>query len=258
VNRNTHGHRRARHDRKSLGRQAPSRRGTSQQVTNQRRPDRRNRGLSTRACTREPHETQVTWLSEDEGKVKTLSVDPTSPPLSVVQQLKAALAVAGVTMATSLPDNWIAPLMEEIDLDPSFTHLRVTRESESIGICAGAFFAGKRSVALMGGIGILASVCELATVAERHGIPVFVLTTLRGGGEDLQIYQEIQGRRLLPLLNTLDYPYQILNDESDIRRLPAWYEHSRIQKRPYFVFLTQDLLRAPSTNRYLGEAHAPA
>jgi sulfopyruvate decarboxylase subunit alpha len=165
------------------------------------------------------------------------------PEGGVIEQVKAALVAAGVTIATSLPDNWISPLMESIDADPAFTHLRVTRESESIAICAGAFFAGKRSVALMGGIGILASVCELATVAERHGIPVFVVTTLRGGGEDLQIYQEIQGRRLLPLLDTFDYPYQILERAGDIRKIPSWYEHSRIQKRPYFVFLTQELLK---------------
>lgn len=161
----------------------------------------------------------------------------------VIERIKASLKEAGVSLATSLPDNWIAPLMEAIDADPEIDHLRVSRESESIGICCGAFFAGRRSVALMGGIGILASVCELATVAHRHGIPVFVMTTLRGSGTDLQIYQEIQGRRLIPTLETFDFPYQVLDDPDHIELLPDWYEHSRIQKRPYFVFLTKQMLQ---------------
>lgn len=160
----------------------------------------------------------------------------------MIESIKSSLKEAGVSLATSLPDNWIAPLMEVIDDDPDIQHLRVSRESESIGICCGAFFAGKRSVALMGGIGILASVCELATVSHRHGVPVFVLTTLRGSGTDLQTYQEIQGRRLTRTLDAFDFPYQVLDQPEKIDLLPDWYEHSRIQKRPYFVFMTKQVL----------------
>jgi sulfopyruvate decarboxylase subunit alpha len=165
-----------------------------------------------------------------------------SASMAVGEEIRSQLNTARVSLAASLPDDWVAPIIESVDADESFTHVRVARESEIVGICCGSFMTGRRSVAIMGGTGLLASACEFATISERHGIPLFVLSSLRGDGDDIRVYQEIQGRRLRPYLETFDIPYQIVARREDIARLPEWYEHSRIQKRPYVVFFNKRVL----------------
>ena len=53
-------------------------------------------------------------------------------------------------LAASLPDDWVAPLINRIAADNTMRHVRVAREAEAVAICSGAFFGGVRSVALMG------------------------------------------------------------------------------------------------------------
>jgi sulfopyruvate decarboxylase subunit alpha len=162
--------------------------------------------------------------------------------MEVGAAIRDRLVEARVTLAASLPDDWVAPIIESVDADESITHVRVARESEIVGICCGGFVVGRRSVAIMGGTGLMAAACEFATISERHAIPLFVLSSLRGDGDDLRVYQEVQGRRLLPYLRAFDIPYQIVSRHEDIDRLTDYYEHSRIQKRPYIVFFTKRVL----------------
>ena len=99
----------------------------------------------------------------------------------------------------------------------------VAREAEAIAICSGAFFGGVRAVALMGATGLLTCTGELATLNLRHQIPVFLIVSQRGSIDDHRIYQEVQGRRTIPLLQSYDFPYHVVDrpDEVDLhsRRL---------------------------------------
>lgn len=164
--------------------------------------------------------------------------------MDVAALIHAELTKCKVTLAASLPDDWVAPLIRSVDADPAMTHVRVARESETIGICTGAFLAGTNSVAIMGTTGLHCTVGEMMAINLRHGIPVFIISSLRGTPEDYQIYQEQQGRRTIPMLNAYDIPYVILEKPDDIVRIPDVYNHCRLQKRPYLLFLSRRLLKA--------------
>lgn len=164
--------------------------------------------------------------------------------MDVAALIHAELTKCTVTLAASLPDDWVAPLIRRVAADPAITHVRVARESETIGICTGAFLAGTNSVAIMGTTGLHCTVGEMMAINLRHGIPVFIICSLRGTPEDYQIYQEQQGRRTLPMLNSYDIPYVILEKPDDIPRIPDVYNHCRLQKRPYLLFLSRRLLKA--------------
>jgi hypothetical protein len=71
-------------------------------------------------------------------------------------------------------------------------HIPVGREAETIAICAGAFFGGMRSVAVMGNTGLLTCTGEMATLCLRHMIPVFCIVSARGSIDDHKVYQEVQ------------------------------------------------------------------
>jgi sulfopyruvate decarboxylase subunit alpha len=162
-------------------------------------------------------------------------------------RLHAQLGRCGVTLAASLPDDWVAPLIRCLDADPAIRHIPVAREAEAVAICSGAFFGGVRAVAIMGATGLLTCTGELATLNLRHQIPVFCLVSLRGSIDDHRIYQEVQGRRLRPLLDTWDFPYHVFDRLEDLDRLPDAWEACRLQKRPFIALLSRRLLKGTAT-----------
>jgi len=166
--------------------------------------------------------------------------------MDVTEKIHEQLKKSGITLAASLPDDWVAPLINRISADNTMHHISVAREAEAIAICSGAFFGGVRSVALMGATGLLTCTGELATLNLRHQIPVFLIVSQRGSIDDHRIYQEVQGRRTIPLLQAYDFPYHVVNNPGDISSIPDAYETSRLQKRPFVLFLTRKLVKGES------------
>jgi sulfopyruvate decarboxylase subunit alpha len=163
--------------------------------------------------------------------------------MNAEERIHAELKKCGVRLAASLPDDWVAPLIRRLAADPEVRHVPVAREAEAIAICSGAFFGGVRSVAVMGATGLLTCTGEMATLNLRHQIPVFCIVSQRGTLDDHRIYQEVQGRRLLPLLQTYDFPYHIFDSLQELSRIPDAYETCRLQKRPFIALMTRRLLK---------------
>ena len=163
--------------------------------------------------------------------------------MDVHEKIHEQLKKSGVTLAASLPDDWVAPLINRIAADNTMRHVRVAREAEAVAICSGAFFGGVRSVALMGATGLLTCTGELATLNLRHQIPVFLIVSQRGSIDDHRIYQEVQGRRTIPLLQAYDFPYHIIDRADDVTSIPDAFETCRMQKRPFVLFLSRRLVK---------------
>jgi sulfopyruvate decarboxylase subunit alpha len=92
--------------------------------------------------------------------------------MDVAGAIHGELTRCGVKLAASLPDDWVAPLIQRIAADNNIRHVRVAREAEAIAICSGAFFGGVRAVALMGATGLLKYRFGRA-LERRFGIEVF-------------------------------------------------------------------------------------
>jgi sulfopyruvate decarboxylase subunit alpha len=163
--------------------------------------------------------------------------------MNVTTAIHAQLKRSGIKLAASLPDDWVAPLIERIAADNDMRHVPVAREAEAIAICSGAFFGGVRAVALMGATGLLTCTGELATLNLRHQIPVFLIVSQRGSIDDHRIYQEVQGRRTIPLLQAYDFPYHVVERPQDIDCISDAFETCRMQKRPFVLFLSRRLVK---------------
>lgn len=163
--------------------------------------------------------------------------------MDITSSLLQQLQTCKISLASTLPDDWVGPLIAAVDADPGIRHVPVGRESEAIAVCSGAFFAGTRSVAIMGATGLLTCLGELATLNLRHQIPVFIIASQRGSIDDHRVYQEVQGRRMGEILRGFDFPSMVIDTPDDVSRIPDAYEAGRLQKRPYIVFLTKRLLK---------------
>lgn len=161
----------------------------------------------------------------------------------MAERIHAQLVRTGVRLAATLPDDWVAPLISRLAADSSIRQVPVAREAEAIAICSGAFFGGMRSVAVMGCTGLLTCTGELATLNLRHQIPVFCIVSQRGSIDDHRVYQEVQGRRTVPLLQAYDFPYHVVEKPEELNCIPDAYEACRLQKRPFILFLTRRLVK---------------
>ena len=102
------------------------------------------------------------------------------------------LKESGINFAASLPEFELVPLIEAVNADPDITHVRVAREDEGIGICAGAWLCGKRTVMIMMNTGFLMSCNALTSMNYIHGIPKLLLIGYTGGmGEPLWFHTSL-------------------------------------------------------------------
>jgi sulfopyruvate decarboxylase subunit alpha len=168
--------------------------------------------------------------------------------MDVYERIHAELKTTGITLAATLPDDWVAPLIARIASDNSIRHVPVAREAEATAVCTGAFFGGVRSVAIMGATGLLTCTGDIGTLNLRHHIPVFCLVSQRGTYDDHRVYQEIQGRRLHAVLQTFNYPFVVLDTYDDLGKIPDIFEACRLHKRPYIALLTRRLVKGDKTS----------
>lgn len=155
------------------------------------------------------------------------------PGADVADRVVRALVRAKVEIATSLPDSWLAPLIERVDDERAIRHIRVTREDDGAAICAGAALGGKRAVLICQNAGLLLSANALAGYAHHHQLPFLVLAVYRGTHEDRFHYQMYKGLVTEPVLEGLGIPYRVVDEignaslvedaarEADLRRRPV-------------------------------------
>ncbi|MBL0932871.1 MAG: decarboxylase, partial [Alphaproteobacteria bacterium] len=93
----------------------------------------------------------------------------------------AALKTAGIEFVVALPDivtsdGLLWPLARQNDI----RLVRICKEDEGIGICAGLGFAGKRSILMMQQTGLMDSVNALRAVGVEYEQPIAMLVGLQG------------------------------------------------------------------------------
>ena len=153
------------------------------------------------------------------------------------QLLLAALKDAGIDLVATLPDAWLTDLIEAIDAHPALTLVRVTREDEAVGICAGAFLGGRKAAVLAQNAGVLLATNALAGLAMHHQIPVLLLVAHRGGIDDDQYYQVYKHRTTLPVLDALGLPHHEVNGPEDYALVSLAQRQSFLARLPVALLM---------------------
>lgn len=153
-----------------------------------------------------------------------------------------ALKRAGITVAASLPDSWLAPVIAAIDADPAIKHVRVTREDDGAGICAGASLGGAGAVLVCQNAGLLLSTNVLAGYAMHHQLPFLILAVLRGSREDRFYYQMYKGAVTEPVLQAIGLPYSVMESAADTHLIEDAVWQARLMRSPAVVLLRKSAL----------------
>jgi sulfopyruvate decarboxylase subunit alpha len=173
-------------------------------------------------------------------KARELVTDKSS---KTAARIADELASCGVKLVASLPDNWVMDVINTIARDDRFVHVPVNREESAIGLCSGAYMGAMGSAALMGASGFMTVVYAITKINYTYEIPLFLMATLRGQAGDRHKHHISNGLYLLPVLDALNMPYQIIDKPDDIGLISRSYQHTRTYARPMVVLFTHDLLR---------------
>ena len=129
------------------------------------------------------------------------------PAALILERLKRA----GIDLIASLPDQWLGDLIARFDADPAITHVKLAREDDGMGICAGAYLGGRKAALVCQNAGLLLSINALGGLAFHHQIPFLVLAAHRGCFDDGYYYQMYKGRMTVPVLEAMGIPYYIVD-----------------------------------------------
>jgi sulfopyruvate decarboxylase TPP-binding subunit len=128
----------------------------------------------------------------------------------------------GIDLVVTLPEEPTFSLTDAIRNDPYFTAATVTDESTGIAMCAGAALGGRSTVFVTGIAGLLVSTWALAQMGMVFGAPFVIMASYRGDfgdrtgipGSQLAMFKRVAE----PLLTTLNVPYQIVDEESNLEK----------------------------------------
>ena len=154
-----------------------------------------------------------------------------------------ALKAVDVKLISALPETWLVHLIRMAEDDPDTMLVRLAKEEESVGIGAGAHFAGVKSAHLMQNHGFLASINGLVSLAFLYRIPMLLLISYRGDIGEKDPWQTQGGRATEPLLHCLNIPYYFLTEQSHVaRRIREAQTLAEASHQPVALLLTRELM----------------
>ena len=148
------------------------------------------------------------------------------------------LKKAEINFIVSLPCVNLGKILEIIEKDDEIIHIPVTREEEGIGICAGAFFGGKKTAILMQNSGLGNCVNALASLYQLYSLPLVMIMSHRGTKGEPIVGQVPMGQATPKILEAMDLKYfNPKVPEEAIEIIADSWKISNRQEKPVAVLL---------------------
>ncbi len=116
----------------------------------------------------------------------------------------------GFDFATGVPCGVQKFIISDLSQDSKVVHVPAVRESEAIGLAAGAYLSGKRPLVYMQNSGFLNSINDVTSLLMTYGIPVLFLVSWRGAPGEDACQHYINGQITCPILNELSIHWEVL------------------------------------------------
>ena len=121
------------------------------------------------------------------------------------EEIHRELSAAGVRVVGYVPDAGHKRLIELCQADKKMRAVVLTTEEEGIGLAAGAWLGGQKSVLLMQSSGVGNVVNVLGMVRECR-FPLVTLVTMRGEQGEFNTWQVPMGENTARVLETMGVP----------------------------------------------------
>jgi len=136
------------------------------------------------------------------------------------EEVHRELAAAAVRIVGYVPDAGHKRLIELCQSDKTMRAVVLTTEEEGIGLAAGAWLGGERSVLLMqsSGVGNLVNVLGMVQVC---GFPLVMIVTMRGEQGEFNPWQVPMGRSTPQVLEAMGVSVRRASSANEVAPLVA-------------------------------------
>jgi sulfopyruvate decarboxylase alpha subunit len=136
------------------------------------------------------------------------------------EQVHRELSAAGVRLVGYVPDAGHKQLIELCQSDKKMRAVVLTTEEEGIGLAAGAWLGGMKSVLLMQSSGVGNIINVLGTVQVCR-FPLVMIVTMRGEQGEFNPWQVPMGRATPGVLEAMGVTVRRASDAKDVAPLVA-------------------------------------
>jgi len=153
------------------------------------------------------------------------------------------LVNAGFNFVSGVPCAAQKYFIANFSISSKIKHIPATRESEAIGIAAGAYLAGKKVLLYMQNSGLMNSISDITSLLISYRIPLLFLVTWRGApGEDAPQHL-INGKSMINVLKSIGLRSKILtknNMENIIKSANQWLKTKNV---PFVILIIRGVLK---------------
>jgi sulfopyruvate decarboxylase subunit alpha len=154
------------------------------------------------------------------------------------------LKKSGVDFISLMPDSDFSALQQRVAGDSHFTYVPVSNEAIGVGVCAGAWFSGKRPALLVPTSGLLVAAWPLTSLCMAWSLPLLMLIPYRGDIGDAFWLMGPYKTTTEPLLNVLNAPYSVIAKTDEVAKAIVDAQGSTISwQRPVAVLLTGETIK---------------
>lgn len=155
---------------------------------------------------------------------------------NIIQQIKAS----GIEYVVSVPDiTTAAGLLAPLEKVASPRLIRICKEDEGIGICAGLAHTGKRALLLIQQTGLLDSINAIRGVAAEYSLPICMMVGLLEKEPDVRPRDSKRyGVRIVePILDAMGIAYHEIEAEADVAKIKPAIDDAYAQSRPIVLLI---------------------
>jgi sulfopyruvate decarboxylase subunit alpha len=117
--------------------------------------------------------------------------------------------------------------------------IRVCKEDEGVGICAGLSYTGRRSLLLIQQTGLLDSINAVRGVAVEYALPICMMVGLLEKEPGVPPMQSMRyGVRIVePILDAMGVAYHEIEGEADVPKIAPAIDRAYAQSRPVVLLI---------------------
>ena len=151
-----------------------------------------------------------------------------------------AIVASGIDFVVSVPDITTSEgLLRPLAQLNSPRLIRVCKEDEGIGICAGLAYTGKRALLLIQQTGMLDSINAIRGVAVEYALPACMMVGLleKEPGVPPRQSKRYGVRIVEPILDAMGIPYHEIEEDADVGRIKPAIDDAYAGSRPVVLLI---------------------
>jgi len=155
---------------------------------------------------------------------------------SIIAEIKGS----GIDFVVSVPDITTSEgLLRPLAKLSQPRLVRICKEDEGVGICAGLSFAGKRGLLLIQQTGLLDSINAVRGVAVEYNLPICMMVGLLQKEEGVPPKQSKRyGVRIVePILEAMGIAYHEIEEQGDVAKIRPAIDKAYADSRPVVLLI---------------------